>query len=117
MPATKPGIREDVTLVEIDQEAVVYDPLSGLVHYLNPMASLVLQLCDGTATVKETIEQLAEAQEVTPEELAPSVKSLVKQFRNFGLVEPSAGARKLRALHEEETDERKTIRREVPRSD
>jgi PqqD family protein of HPr-rel-A system len=117
LAASKPRLRDDVTLVEIDREAVVYDPSSRLVHYLNPMASLVLQLCDGTATVKETIGELADAQESTPDEIAPSVQTLMRQFRRLGLVTPSKGADTLRALTEGDHDERETIRREVPRSD
>jgi PqqD family protein of HPr-rel-A system len=117
VPASKPRIRDDVTLVDIDQEAVVYDPLSGFVHYLNPMASLVLQLCDGTATVRETIAELAEAQEVDEDAVGPQVKQLMRGFRSMGIVEPSKGAEKLREAHAARTDERETIRREVPRSD
>ena len=95
MPATKPRMRADLTLVELDQEAVVYDPMSGLVHYLNPMASLVFQLCDGTATVKETTADLAEANEVEPDAIAADIRKLIKQFRDTGLVVPSAGATRL----------------------
>jgi PqqD family protein of HPr-rel-A system len=116
MPASKPQIREDLTLVELDQEAIVYDPLSGFVHYLNPMASLVMQLCDGTATVKETVADLAEAQETTPQDVGPQVLTLMRQFRKLGLVEPSRGAEHLRAHALDRADERQTIRREVPRS-
>jgi hypothetical protein len=117
MPATKPKIRDDVTLVEIGEEAVAYDPLSRLVHYMNPMASLVLQLCDGTATVRETIAELAEAQEVEPVAIAPQVRSLVRQFREFGIVAPSRGAERLFALSDSAADDRAKIRREVPRSE
>ncbi len=117
MPATKPAIRSDLTVVELDQEAVVYDPVSGLVHYLNPMASLVLQLCDGTATVKETTAELAEANEVEPEAIAADIRKLIKQFRNAGLVVPSAGATKLIEAQSNASDEREIVRREVPRND
>ena len=117
MAASKPCIREDLTLVELDQEAVVYDPLSHFVHYLNPMASLVFQLCDGTATVRETIAELAGAQEVDEAVLGPQVQALVRTFRKAGLVTPSKGASDLLAASEATTDERETIRREVPRSD
>jgi PqqD family protein of HPr-rel-A system len=117
LAATKPRLRGDLTLVELDQEAVVYDPLSGLVHYLNPMASLVFQLCDGTATVKETITELAEAQEVKPEAIAPDVRRLVKTFRDAGLVVPSAGATRLIEAQSDAADERTIVRREVPRND
>ncbi len=117
MPATKPRIRDDVTLVEIGPEAVVYDPRSRLVHYMNPMASLVLQLCDGTATVSETIAELAGAQEVEPEAIAPPVRSLMRGFRKFGLVTPSRGAERLLAVGDPGTSDREKIRREVPRSE
>lgn len=117
MPATKPRIRGDLTLVELDQEAVVWDPLSGLVHYLNPMASLVLQLCDGSATVKETVADLADANEVEPAAIDADVKKLVKQFRDAGLVVPSAGATKLIEAKSNASDEREIVRREVPRND
>jgi PqqD family protein of HPr-rel-A system len=110
-------MRGDLTLVELDQEAVVYDPLSGLVHYLNPMASLVFQLCDGTATVKETVADLAEANEVEPEAIDADVKRLVKQFRDAGLVVPSAGATRLIAAQSDAADKREVVRREVPRND
>jgi PqqD family protein of HPr-rel-A system len=117
VPATKPRIRGDLTLVELDQEAVVYDPISGLVHYLNPMASLVIQLCDGTATVKETTAELAEANEVEPEAIAADIRRLIKQFRDAGLVVPSAGATRLLDARSDASDERRIVRREVPRND
>jgi PqqD family protein of HPr-rel-A system len=110
-------MRSDVSLVELDQEAVVYDPLTGLVHYLNPMAALVLQLCDGTATVKETTADLADANEVAPEAIDADIRRLVKQFREAGLVVPSAGAKRLLEAASEASDEREIVRREVPRND
>jgi PqqD family protein of HPr-rel-A system len=118
--ASKPRLRSDVALVEIDQEAIAYDPKTGYVHYLNPMASILLQLCDGTATVKETTAELAEAQEMTAEELRPSIDKLMRDFRAVGLVTPSARATRIleeAAKAKAEIDERAKIRREVPRSD
>jgi hypothetical protein len=117
MPATKPKIRGGITLLEIGDEAVAYDPLSGLVHYLNPMASIILQLCDGTATVRETIAELAEAQEVDENVIGPQVRSLVRRFRQNGVLVPSRGAERLLAASESATDDREKIRREVPRSE
>jgi PqqD family protein of HPr-rel-A system len=115
--ATKPRVRDDVSLVEFGQEAVAYDPLTGWVHYLNPMASIVLQLCDGTATVRDTIAELAEAQEVDAETLEPQIRSLVSDFRRVGIVTPSAGARRILEAHEKREDKREKVRREVPRNE
>ena len=47
MTAKKPKTRDDVVLVEIDDEVLVYDPESEGVDYLNASAKLVFQLCDG----------------------------------------------------------------------
>jgi PqqD family protein of HPr-rel-A system len=115
--ATKPKLRDDVSLVEFGQEAVAYDPLSGYVHYFNPMASIVLQLCDGTATVRDTITDLADAQEVERDLIAPQVRSLVDDFRRVGIVTPSAGARRLAEAHAAREDRREKVRREVPRNE
>lgn len=115
--ATKPRLRDDVSLVEYDQEAVAYDPISGFVHYLNPMAAIVLQLCDGTATVRDTITELADAQEVERDVIAPQIRALVDDFRRVGIVEPSAGARRLLERHAQREDRREKVRREVPRNE
>jgi len=116
MTDARPRLRDDVTFVEVDQEAVAYDPLSKLVHYLNPMGSIVLQLCDGTSTVDETIAELAEAQEVEPTEIDESIRALVDNFVNVGLVEPGEAATKLRESSQQE-DKRAKVRREVPHSE
>ena len=116
MTEVRPKLRDDVTIVEVDQEAVAYDPLSKLVHYLNPMGSIVLQLCDGTSTVDETIAELAEAQEIEPTEIDESIRALVDNFISVGLVEPGEAATKLRESGEQE-DKRAKVRREVPRSE
>jgi PqqD family protein of HPr-rel-A system len=116
MPATKPKIREELCLVPVGEEAVVLDPRTGVVHYMNPMAALVLQLCDGTATVTETIRELADAYEVEPQEIEKQMRGLVRQFRKSALVTPSRVAEAILAMAEPE-DEREKIRREVPRSD
>jgi hypothetical protein len=120
MPASKPRIRPDLTFVTLGEEGVLYDPLTELLHYLNPTASLVLQLCDGTATVKQTVRDLADAYEVEPQELDSEVRKIVRQFQSVGLVVPSREADRLarRARGRRASqDERRRIRREVPRSD
>jgi PqqD family protein of HPr-rel-A system len=120
MPASKPRIRPDLTFVTLGEEGVLYDPLTELLHYLNPTAALVLQLCDGSASVKQTIEDLADAYEIEPQELDPEVRKIVRQFQSLGLVTPSREAKRLANLGgggQAALDQRQRIRREVPRSD
>ena len=99
-----------------DDEVVVYDPLYEHVHYLNPSATLVFGLCDGSATVKETAAELAEALARPVKEVEPEVRSIVRGFKEVGLlVTKSTSADG--AETENDADERERVRMEVPRSD
>lgn len=90
MPATKPRVREDLTVVELDGEAVVYDERSGDLHHLNPTATLVFGLCDGTATGRELAADISEAYQQPLDEVVDQVHTLLRQFRKAKLIE-SAG--------------------------
>jgi PqqD family protein of HPr-rel-A system len=87
MPAMKPRIRQDLTVVELDGEAVVYDDDSGELHHLNPTATVVLTLCDGTATVKELSAEIADVFRQPPDEVERQVRALLRDFRKVGLLE------------------------------
>jgi hypothetical protein len=43
-PASRPSLREDLTTVALDGEAIVYDETSGELHHLNPAATIVFSL-------------------------------------------------------------------------
>ena len=87
MPAAKPKLRDDVAVVELDGEAVIYDEASGNLHHLNPTATIVLAFCDGTSTISQFSREIAQAFDVVPTEVEPQVKNLVKEFRRAGLLE------------------------------
>ena len=53
MTARQPKVRTELTVVELDGEAVVYDAQSMDVHRFNPSATLILGLLDGSATLEE----------------------------------------------------------------
>jgi hypothetical protein len=92
MTARKPKVRDDLALVEIDDEALVYDPESEAVNYLNASAKLVLQLCDGTATVAQTASQIAQAVGAPIETVQKDVREAVWRLRDLGLFEPAIEA-------------------------
>ena len=48
MPRSFPKARDELTVVHLDGESVVYDASSGDLHHLNMSATAVLDLCDGT---------------------------------------------------------------------
>jgi PqqD family protein of HPr-rel-A system len=89
----KPKVRGDLTVVELDGEAVIYDERTSDLHHLNPTATIVFGLCDGTATMPEIATDIAEAFGVPAAEVEAQVRSLVRRFRAAELLEPRAGSR------------------------
>ncbi|MGH2746660.1 MAG: HPr-rel-A system PqqD family peptide chaperone [Actinomycetota bacterium] len=83
----KPRVRDDLAVVELDGEAVVYDEDGGQLHHLNPTATVIFQMCDGTATVKEFSADIAEAYGLTATEIERQVRALLREFRKSGLLE------------------------------
>jgi hypothetical protein len=46
---------------EADDGLVIYDPAHDMVHHLNPSASMIFDLCDGTRDAQSIAHILAEA--------------------------------------------------------
>jgi|SRR5581483_807168 len=120
MAATRPSVRDDLTICEIDGEAVIFDPRGSELHYMNHSAALVLDLCDGSATMKEMAAAIADVYEMRAEEVEKQVRSIVRKLRGYRLLEPSKAtpADEEPAAEEDDglADERKEIRMQVPRS-
>jgi PqqD family protein of HPr-rel-A system len=86
---TRPKVRDDLTVVELDGEAVIYDEVSGELHHLNPSATVVFGLFDGTATVRVLATELSEAFGIPVEQMESQLRALVRQFRKLGLMNGS----------------------------
>ncbi len=86
MPQIKPKVRDDLTVVELDGEAVIYDDETSELHHLNPTATIVFGLCDGASTMREISSDIAQAFKVPVGEVEPQVRSLVRRFRKSGLL-------------------------------
>jgi len=82
----KPRTRPDLTVVEIDGEAVVYDEVEDRLHYLNPTATLVFELFDGSATIAELSREIAEASGLPDSQVERDVRTLNQRFRKSGLL-------------------------------
>ncbi len=88
MPRSFPKARDELTVVHLDGESVVYDASSGDLHHLNMSATAVLDLCDGTSTIGELVEIVAEAFGMPSDRVEPDVRALVRQLRRAELLEP-----------------------------
>lgn len=92
MAAIKPKIREGLAMVVLDEEAVIYDPDTSDIHHLNPTATVVLGLCDGTQTIGEMAGHIAEAYGVSRDRVERQVRSLVRKFTQAGILNGTNGA-------------------------
>ena len=89
MPLVKPKVRDDLTVVELDGEAVIYDEETTELHHLNPTATIVFGLCDGSATMAEMAADISEVFGVPLHEVEPQVRALIRRFRKVQLLEPN----------------------------
>jgi PqqD family protein of HPr-rel-A system len=83
----KPKRRDDLAVVELDGEAVIYDEASGKLHHLNPSATIVFSLCDGSGTVKDLAAEISAAFDLQASEVEQQIRSVLKEFRAEGLLE------------------------------
>ena len=87
MAAMRPRVRADLAVVELDGEAVVYDERSSQLHLLNPTATLVFKLCDGSVTVKELAADMADVFSVPVQDVEREIRALLRGFRKTHLLD------------------------------
>ena len=75
-----------MTVVDIDGEQVVYDPLRREAHLLNVTAGLVLSRCDGHTEREQLVDELAAAYSVDPGIVSADVQATLEDFGLRGLV-------------------------------
>jgi hypothetical protein len=56
----RPKKSDDLEVDEVEDGFVVYQPDRERVHYLNPTANLILELCDGTLTATQIADVIAQ---------------------------------------------------------
>jgi PqqD family protein of HPr-rel-A system len=83
----RPQTRQDLAVVVLDGEAVVYDEDSGGLHHLNPTATIVFQLCDGTTTVREMSSEISEVFGIPADDVEREVRALLRGLRRSGLMD------------------------------
>jgi PqqD family protein of HPr-rel-A system len=89
MTAPKPKARADLTFVQVEDEAILYDPESVQLHHLSPSAALVFQLCDGSGTIEELARDIAEELGLPQDDILQQVRQVVGHFDHSGILEGS----------------------------
>jgi predicted TPR repeat methyltransferase len=104
-----PALNPSVRLSPVENGYLAYDPVADRLHELNPVAALIVELCDGTRTVEEVRELVKPA---LPEGAADEVDRWIGEGIQAGLFtrgEHPAGRQELSA--EELTKLAKRLRR------
>jgi hypothetical protein len=81
-----PRQADHLTIVDIDDEHVVYDPVRREAHLLNATAGLVLGWCDGHTGRAALVAELAAAYGVDPAIIDADVRATINDFGDRGLV-------------------------------
>jgi len=69
----------------VDDQFVVYETLHDKVHYLNPTAALIFELCDGAHSVSEIIQLVRDAYDL-PEAPEKDVMTCLTTLHTAGIV-------------------------------
>ena len=85
----RPQQRPDLVFRQIDDDFVVYDPVSDHTLLLNASSAAVLELCDGTRTVDDMANEVAAAFQVEPSAVHAEVVSSLEQFARRSFLEPA----------------------------
>jgi len=57
----RPTKSDGIEIDEVEDGFMIYQADRARVHYLNPSAKLILEMCDGTLTAEQIAEQIGEA--------------------------------------------------------
>lgn len=83
---TSLGRADRLTSVELDGETVIHDDSNGSVHVLDPIATVVWAVLDGTSTLEEIAVDLAEAFAAPVAQVNEDVLALARRLGRSGLL-------------------------------
>jgi hypothetical protein len=88
MLPSRPRLRQGLIFRQVEDDFVVYDPVSDRTALLNVSLAAVLDLCDGTRTVPEITAEIAAAFRAAPETLSTQVGHALNELVLHSLLEP-----------------------------
>jgi PqqD family protein of HPr-rel-A system len=87
MRTGRPKRREDLTIHELDGEALIFDPRTADTHRLNATALFIWHRLDGEADIEAISGQLCRHYDVGAEEAGAHVSALVATLGEKGLLD------------------------------
>ena len=84
-----PRWRDDLIFRQVDEDFVVYDPVTDRTALLNLSAAAVLDLCDGSHTAAEIAAEVAAAFGEPERDILADVEKTLNNFTAQGFFEPA----------------------------
>lgn len=81
-----PKKRDNLLYRELDGEGIVYDQENGMVHTLNPTATLIWEYCDGRHVIKDIAEELLKKYDTSPDKVLKDTEKTIKDLKNLKLL-------------------------------
>jgi hypothetical protein len=83
---TTPRLRDDVSVREVDGEAVVLDRHQNSMHSFNATAACILKAIDGERSSREISRLVCEVFEVAPDTALADTQKVLAQLEELGLL-------------------------------
>ena len=83
---TQPKRRDEITWVKVGNEQIVHDLQQQQLHQLNPTASFIFELCDGTMSTDRIIAEVVARFDVDEQTASRDVSRTLEQFRTLSLI-------------------------------
>ena len=80
IPTRNPGYRMET----VDNDVMLFHPGKTQIHYLNPTAALIWQLCDGLRSTDELIQLLQESYPEASDEIPADVHATLRDLAQKG---------------------------------
>ncbi len=87
MRGERPRLRDEIVLREVDEDIVVYDPVSDKIALLNQSAAVILSYCDGSHSVSDVVSKVAEVFAQPADRVDEDVRTTIEGLRAQGLLE------------------------------
>lgn len=88
--AERPLPRPEVAAFPLDGDLVLYEPTGGSTYVLNPSASYIWSLCDGSHTIEDIASELADAYDLEEARALADVTALLDALRGAGFLAGTA---------------------------
>jgi len=84
---TRPRLRPNLIVRQVEEDIVLYDPVTDQTALLNHSAAAILELCDGIRSTDEIVIEIAALYLTDPEPIAAQVDVTLAEFARHGLVD------------------------------